>query len=345
MIQELLKLKDTTSLSEKKRWCRPAIRSPCASHYLNSKKPTANSQQPTAIYKFFKTKKIMKSKNPETTKSLTEERSLPRLTSTEKKSALRNERERNAKILHCSPENIHLSPEAIRKVLLKAQEDKQAAQQSTINAEKDQPEKVYPKPTTDHVFEYFMLNASEIIGRPFRVDNFNFDLIEKLCMYFAADPKAEEYGISLKKGIMLVGGPGVGKSSIMNIFLVNPHQSFRIVNCRNIAHKFSDSKFHTMQTYSQIEATPKNFFGQTDCGICLDDVGSEMDYLDYSEKVNPISEILLNRYHRIPFNRTHITTSFNAMQIDALYGPRIRSRMREMFNLIIFDKNAPDRRR
>jgi len=41
---------------------------------------------------------------------------------------------------------------------------------------------------------------------------------------------------------------------------------------------------------------------------------------------------------------THITTNLSASEIETAYGNRIRSRMRNMLNLIAFDKNTIDKR-
>jgi hypothetical protein len=41
---------------------------------------------------------------------------------------------------------------------------------------------------------------------------------------------------------------------------------------------------------------------------------------------------------------THLTTNLNSNDIEALYGIRVRSRMREMFNLIPYGSNAKDKR-
>lgn len=41
---------------------------------------------------------------------------------------------------------------------------------------------------------------------------------------------------------------------------------------------------------------------------------------------------------------THITTNLSATEIETAYGNRVRSRMRNMLNLIAFDKNTIDKR-
>ena len=42
--------------------------------------------------------------------------------------------------------------------------------------------------------------------------------------------------------------------------------------------------------------------------------------------------------------RTHATTNLNAQELENRYGNRVRSRMRELFNLIAFDKESLDKR-
>ena len=43
--------------------------------------------------------------------------------------------------------------------------------------------------------------------------------------------------------------------------------------------------------------------------------------------------------------RTHLTSNLNAPELEQLYGDRLRSRLREMCNVLIFPATAPDRRR
>jgi hypothetical protein len=67
-----------------------------------------------------------------------------------------------------------------------------------------------------------------------------------------------------------------------------------------------------------------------------------------------MGEILLSRYdiyknERAPVlslskGKSHITTNLNAEELEARYGSRVRSRLREMFNLIGFDESSKDKR-
>ena len=61
---------------------------------------------------------------------------------------------------------------------------------------------------------------------------------------------------------------------------------------------------------------------------------------------NVMGEVLLSRYdlfinHKV---KTHITTNLNAQELEDRYGNRVRSRMREMMNLLAFDSSTIDKR-
>ncbi|PKP13089.1 MAG: hypothetical protein CVU08_07185 [Bacteroidetes bacterium HGW-Bacteroidetes-3] len=67
-----------------------------------------------------------------------------------------------------------------------------------------------------------------------------------------------------------------------------------------------------------------------------------------------MGEILLSRYDVFKKSmevaegaeaKTHITTNLNAYELETHYGGRIRSRLREMFNLISFDHSSADKRK
>ena len=60
-----------------------------------------------------------------------------------------------------------------------------------------------------------------------------------------------------------------------------------------------------------------------------------------------MAEILLSRYDMFISNKkyTHITNNLSATEIEASYGNRARSRLRELCNLIAFDNIAKDKRK
>ena len=43
-------------------------------------------------------------------------------------------------------------------------------------------------------------------------------------------------------------------------------------------------------------------------------------------------------------DKTHAITNLNTQELEDKYGSRVRSRMRQLFNLIAFDKESVDKR-
>tara|TARA_R110001592_G_scaffold366_8_gene2093 strand:+ start:366 stop:581 length:216 start_codon:yes stop_codon:yes gene_type:complete len=60
-----------------------------------------------------------------------------------------------------------------------------------------------------------------------------------------------------------------------------------------------------------------------------------------------MGEVLLSRYELfLKTNiKTHATTNLSAQELEDVYGNRVPSRMRQLFNLVAFDVNANDKRK
>ena len=79
---------------------------------------------------------------------------------------------------------------------------------------------------------------------------------------------------------------------------------------------------------------------------CFDDLGTENSLKYYGNDCNIMAGILLSRYDLFITQKliTHLTTNLNSSEIEQIYGPRVRSRMREMFNLVSFSNDSGDKR-
>ena len=184
----------------------------------------------------------------------------------------------------------------------------------------------------------------ELYGNHFKILKSDYQIIYKLIAYFLKDEATcYQYNINLTKGILLSGPIGCGKTSIMNImkYLAPTEHKFFVKPCRDISFEFIQDGYQIIHKYSKgklYESEPKI--------ICFDDLGTENNLKYYGNECNVMAEILLSRYDvfiakRIP---THITTNLSASEIETHYGKRVRSRMRELFNLIAYDNNTKDKR-
>lgn len=179
-------------------------------------------------------------------------------------------------------------------------------------------------------------------GQKFKIFEEDKETILKLLIYAIQDQKmALELNINLNKGILLSGKIGCGKTSLMHLLKPFVKQEYKIKTCREISFEFAKNGYEALQPYTQ-----KSAFQHRLSGYCFDDLGAEQQIKHFGNDCNVIAEILITRYEHFIENNsiTHITTNLSASEIENLYGNRLRSRMREMFNLITFDSNSSDKR-
>lgn len=178
----------------------------------------------------------------------------------------------------------------------------------------------------------------------FKVIADDYEIIFKLLVYILQDNAgAEKYNLSFRKGILLSGPVGCGKTSLMNIIrhLQLPENRFIMKSCRDVSFEFIQEGYGTIHKYSK--QAFKNDIPRTHC---FDDLGTENNLKYYGNECNVLAEILLSRYDLFVSRHmlTHLTTNLNSSEIEEIYGTRIRSRLREQFNLIAFSESAKDKR-
>ncbi len=184
----------------------------------------------------------------------------------------------------------------------------------------------------------------ELYGNHFKILESDYPIVYKLIAYFLKDePTCFQYNLNLNKGILLSGPVGCGKTSIMTLmkYLTPTEFKFIVKPCRDISFEFIQDGYEVIHRYSKgklQQLDPKIF--------CFDDLGLENNLKYYGNECNVMAEILLSRYDLYISRhiQTHITTNLSASEIETHYGNRVRSRMREMFNLIAFDNGIKDKR-
>lgn len=206
---------------------------------------------------------------------------------------------------------------------------------------------------TTHPYDYpFMVKyvskqGKDLFGRDFVIDDNDLPVVNSLLVYFLRDESvAPAAGIDLNKGILLMGPVGCGKTSLLRIMsLLCPavyKPSFH--SCNEIVIEFNTKGFEAILPY-----TKGSFLSYTSIPRihCFDDLGLEPRGSYFGTPCNVIAEILLSRYNYFTTRRmiTHVTTNLNTGELESIYGDRLRSRMREMFNLITFDNNSTDKRK
>ena len=185
----------------------------------------------------------------------------------------------------------------------------------------------------------------ELYGNHFKIIETDYPIVYKLIAYFLKDePTCFQYGINLNKGILLTGPIGCGKTSLMNLmkYLTVTEHKFFVKPCRDISFEFIQDGYEIIHKYSKgklYQSEPKT--------ICFDDLGPANHLKYYGNECNVMAEILLSRYDIFTSKKiqTHITTNLSASEIENIYGNRVRSRLRELCNLIAYDRSSTDKRK
>lgn len=200
--------------------------------------------------------------------------------------------------------------------------------------------------TKPELWAYACQLTSKRFGVDLVEDDENSAAIKALLAYFTEDPSfnALGAGFRLDKGLLLMGNVGTGKTLLMKAFSRNKRQCYNVVSCRSLADGYSKDGMAAVEPFfePQFEAAGDfRIFNQRQLGRCFDDLGAEGQKKSYGNEVNVMADIILARYdlrHEFPWNQTHITTNLeNGDEIEAMYGTRVRDRMREMFNVITLD--------
>jgi hypothetical protein len=147
-------------------------------------------------------------------------------------------------------------------------------------------------------------------------------LIKIVCFFLSEDERFEtELGYSLKKGLLIRGACGLGKTYTIRCVSMNELNPVTIYSMIEIASAVKeDGDFELPKSKK----------------IYLDDVGSEQSLVNhYGTKINWLKEFLETFYLRSnQYNRLILSTNLNASQLEAAYGFRVRSRLKDMFNVI-----------
>lgn len=176
--------------------------------------------------------------------------------------------------------------------------------------------------TAKQLYRFMAWNSEVNYGRELIVNDNTLPLIKTLCYLLSADPRFEsELGFSFKKGLMIRGTSGLGKTHLLRCVAENELHPVKMYNMLEIA--------------DVVKSEGECLIG-TDKMMYLDDVGTEACPVKYyGTEINWFKDFLEMYYSSgKPYAKLLLSTNLSAADIEAKYGYRVRSRMREMFNVI-----------
>lgn len=169
------------------------------------------------------------------------------------------------------------------------------------------------------------------LGRYFIIDENNKNYFNILCLYFSDNIKfEEELGGELRKGLMIFGDVGTGKSS-----------SFDIIQNISIKHKFKQLWFakrtanNVVTKYNESPLKDSVIRDHSKGKMYFDDLGSEREASNFG-KEDIFIRIFEYRYDEFKEKgtKTFITTNYTMDDIKNRYGIRVYDRFKEMFNFL-----------
>lgn len=170
-------------------------------------------------------------------------------------------------------------------------------------------------------------------------------MVRNMMYYFANDERINDEGESgwdLRKGILLYGNVGVGKTWLFEVFryiarkhLVACGKNFKMNKCMDI------SKMHNTVRWKiskgiQLAPDEKLDRYMVD-NWCFDDFGEEpLEINDFGNKTVLMEDIILERDAHFAAGRylTHATTNLSLEEIKERYGLRLFDRMMQMMNAV-----------
>jgi hypothetical protein len=245
---------------------------------------------------------------------------------------------------HLESSEVELTPEELNAAIQMAQSVKAANERK-----KSYWRSVMAPKHADHVTAEELLQdvleMCEEDGKPLIIDDENREVVTLLSWYFSGDPRFEDAGYSLSKGIYLYGAVGIGKTHLMRQFTTMQRKPFRMVDCSDIAaeHK-RDGEDGIRIYFKDNQIHERNYWGHTHRGWCFDDLGTESDSKYFGNQTNVMERIFEVRYRSRESLITHIISNLTADQIESRYGVRIRERLREMMNVIHFTAKTSRRK-
>lgn len=183
----------------------------------------------------------------------------------------------------------------------------------------------------DKCMSFLFQSGKTIYGNHFSINKQQKQVLSKLLIYAIEEPKKmAQYELDLRKGILLMGESGTGKTAMMRLikpFLMRKKQ-YDIRTCRELSQEFSIKGFEMTVPILSPNSKP----------LVLDNMGKEAISKHYGYTCDVIPNIIEHFYeqrHDTTYAKIHITTTLSPKEIEKRYGIEFRKMLQQLFNVII----------
>jgi DNA replication protein DnaC len=190
--------------------------------------------------------------------------------------------------------------------------------------------------TANRMFKLMSWTSQNEFGKKLIVNDDTKKLITALCFFVSRDKRFEtdfdsQLKYSLNKGLLIRGISGLGKTHLVKCLSKNELNPILVLSMIEISEEIKEhGEYNIPTSNSKI--------------LYLDDVGTEESVINhYGTKINFFKSFIEGIYLRNKtFNNLIISTNNSFSEIQEKYGFRVRSRIKDMFN--IFDVSGQDMR-
>jgi len=180
--------------------------------------------------------------------------------------------------------------------------------------------------TANRVYGLMRWTSENVYHKQLVFNDNNRKLISALCFLVSSDIRYEtELGYSFKKGLLIRGVSGLGKTFCVKCIEKNEIKPIKVVSMIEISNELKqEGEYQINQGKNKM--------------IYLDDVGTEEATINhYGTKINWFKDFIETVYLRgveRGFGGLIISTNNSFAEIESKYGFRVRSRCKDMFNIL-----------
>ena len=175
-----------------------------------------------------------------------------------------------------------------------------------------------------YMFKLMKWTSLNVFGKNLVVNQYNKLFITALCYFLSRDERFEkELGFSFSKGLLVRGVSGLGKTHLVRCLEQNELNPVLVLSMIEITDDVKqDGEYEIKMGRNKV--------------VYLDDVGTEEPVVNhYGTKITFFKNFIEMVYLKSKgYNNLIISTNNSFSEIEEKYGFRVRSRIKDMFNII-----------